>query len=106
MARKEDYEEYYDDYYEVDDHEEYEDYDDTTTKVVVKKKNDKTWIDILAFISTWFIRIGMVIAIILFIYFIITLKIGKALLFLIGLAVAFGFGYLFMCCLDWLTTNN
>ena len=105
MARKEDYEEYYD-YYDDDYDEVYEDYDsEKKTKVVVKEES-KTWVDILALISTWFIRIGVVLAVILFIYFIITLKIGKAFLFLIGLAVAFGFGYLFMYCLDWLTTNN
>ncbi len=63
-------------------------------------------INILAFISKWFIRIGMVIAFFLGIYFLIKLQIANLLLFIIGLIVSYFFGYFFMFCLDKLTTLN
>ena len=59
-----------------------------------------TLIYILTIISKWFIRIGMVIAVILLLYFIFTLKFFNALLFIIGLLIAYIFGYFFMFCLD------
>ncbi len=63
-------------------------------------------ISILSFISKWFIRIGMVIAFFLGIYFLIKLQIVNLLLFIIGLLVSYFFGYFFMFCLDKLTTLN
>ena len=61
---------------------------------------------LLATISRWFIRIGMVIAFFLAIYFLIKLQIVNLLLFIIGLIVSYFFGYFFMFCLDKLTTLN
>lgn len=63
-------------------------------------EEENSVITVLSVISTWFIRIGMIIAVILFIYFIITGKILDAVLFILGLAVAYFFGYFFMFCLD------
>lgn len=61
---------------------------------------------VFASISTWFIRIGMVVAVILLLYFIFTGKIGSAVLYILGLIVAFFFGYFFMFLLDKFTSAN
>lgn len=61
---------------------------------------------VFASISTWFIRIGMVVAGILLLYFIFTGKIGSAVLYILGLIVAFFFGYFFMFLLDKFTSAN
>ena len=80
------------DYYvEVEDNTEDDDDDYDTSG---------SWISILEIISKWFIRIGLVIAAILLVLFLVTLKIKTLLLFLLGLVVAFLFGYFFMYCLD------
>lgn len=57
-------------------------------------------ISILAIISNWFMRIGVVIAIILTIIFFVTGKVGTAFLYIGGLIIAFFFGYVFMYFLD------
>ena len=61
---------------------------------------------VFASISTWFIRIGMVVAGILLLYFIFSGKIGSAVLYILGLIVAFFFGYFFMFLLDKFTSAN
>ena len=63
-------------------------------------EDDSAFIGALAFISKWFIRIGMVIAVILFIYYIINGKLSTGLLFILGLVVAYFIGYGFMFLLD------
>ena len=78
--------------------EEYEDYYDD--------ESDSAFIGTLAFISKWFIRIGIVIAIIVFIYYIMVGKVSSALLFVLGLIVAYFFGYGFMFLLDKLVDSN
>ena len=101
--------EYYDDYEDYDTYEDYqdEDYDtdedsdddeDYDTDEDSDSKNEV--ISVFAFISTWFIRIGLVLAAILFLAFLISGKLLTAILYLCGLAVAFVFGYGFMYCLE------
>ena len=70
------------------------------------EEDDSTFIGVLGTISKWFIRIGVVIAIIIFIYYIVTAKITSGLLFILGLVVAFLFGYGFMFLLDHLVDSN
>ena len=84
----------YSTYQDID--EEYDEYEDEEVSVL----------PILSFLSKWFIRIGMVIAIILLLYFIVKTDFMSAFLFLIGMIGAYFFGYLFMFCLDKLTTMN
>lgn len=93
----------YEDYSETVDEEESEDFGDYDQS---SNEFDLDLISILATISTWFIRIGMAIGVILFIYFIVTGKIITALLYIIGLVVAFFFGYGFMFCLDHFVENE
>lgn len=80
-----------------DDYEELEDIDNMEEESVL--------IRILSFLSTWFIRIGIIIAIILFIYYLVTGKVTTAFLFVLGLVVAFFFGYFFMFLLDKLVSS-
>ena len=82
----------YDKYDELEDIDEYEE--------------ENVVINLLSIISKWFIRVGMVIAIILFIYYLFTGKIANAFLFVLGLVAAFFFGYLFMFLLDKLVSSN
>ena len=63
-------------------------------------------ISLLSIFSKWFIRVGMVVAIILFLYYLFTGKIASAFLFVLGLVAAFFFGYIFMFLLDKLVSSN
>ena len=81
-------------------------YDDEFEEYYDEDEEDSVFIGTLAAISKWFIRIGMVIAIILFIYYIMVGKISSAFLFVLGLVVAFLFGYGFMFLLDKLVDSN
>ena len=63
-------------------------------------------ISLLSIFSKWFIRVGMVVAIILFLYYLFTGKITSAFLFVLGLVAAFFFGYIFMFLLDKLVSSN
>ena len=85
----------YSTYQDID--EEYDEYDEDEEISVLP---------ILSFLSKWFIRIGMVIAVILLLYFIVKTDFMSAFLFVIGMIGAYFFGYLFMFCLDKLTTMN
>ncbi len=91
----EQYEEYIEDE-DFNELESYEEYDSNTSKTT---DNDQL-VSIFSLISTWFIRIGIVIAIILLIVFFITGKVMTAFFYVIGLVVAFLFGYGFMYLLD------
>ena len=79
-------------YQDVED-EEYEYYED-------EEDDDVSIIPLLATISKWFIRIGIVVGVILLLYFIVKTDFMSAFLFVIGMIVAYFFGYLFMFCLD------
>jgi len=79
----------------MDQNEEYE--NETVEEV---EEDDSSLIPILSLISTWFIRIGIGIGIILLIYYIVVGKLFSAILFILGLVVAYFFGYFFMFCLD------
>ena len=76
-----------------------EDYEEEPHGYYVDEDENPT-ISILSFIATWFIRIGIVIGVIVLLYFLFKGQIGKALLFILGLLVSYGFGYFFMFCLD------
>lgn len=87
---------------EVEDDYDEENYEDNNET----EDGNMNWIPILSFISTWFIRIGIGIAIILLIYFVFSGNIIKGLLFILGLIAAFFFGYFFMFCLDRLLSSD
>lgn len=74
----------------MDDYE--EEYEEENTK------NDI--IQTLDLVSTWFIRIGLGLGVILLLYFIFTAKFLSAIMYIIGLVVSYFFGYFFMFCLD------
>lgn len=77
-------------------HARYQDYDDEE----YEEEKESSIIPILATISKWFIRIGMVLAVIVGIYYLCNLQIFNLFLFIIGLVVSYFFGYFFMFCLD------
>ena len=54
------------------------------------------FISILSIVSTWFIRIGIAIAIILIAFFVVKGQISNLLLYIVGLMASFFFGYFFM----------
>ncbi len=83
-------------------HARYQDYDEEE----IEEEKEFSIIDILATISKWFIRLGIVFAIIVGIYYLVKLQIVNLLLFIIGLIVSYFFGYFFMFCLDKLTSLN
>ncbi len=84
----------------------YDDYEDEYEDYYDEDEDDGAFIGVLASISKWFIRIGIVIAIVLFIYYIMVGKVSSALLFVLGLIVAYFFGYGFMFLLDKLVDSN
>lgn len=98
MAEYENYEENYEDY---DDYSE-EDYEELEQE----SKNEISLLEILAFVSQWFIRIGIGIGIVLLVMFFVTGKPGTAFLYFFGLVVSFFFGYGFMFLLDFFVGRN
>ena len=90
----------------MEDFEEFDNYDEEYEQTADKEEMSQEIISILSTLSTWFIRIGMGIGIILLLYFFITAKIMNAFLFIIGLVVAFFFGYVFMFLLDKFISAN
>ena len=83
-------------------HARYKDYDEEE----IEEEKEFSIIDILATISKWFIRLGIVFAVIVGIYYLVKLQIVNLLLFIIGLIISYFFGYFFMFCLDKLTSLN
>lgn len=81
----------------------YQDIDDYEDEY---EEKDSSLIPFLATIAKWFIRIGIVCAVIVGIYYLVKLQIVNLLLFIIGLLIAYFFGYFFMFCLDKLTSNK
>ena len=74
-------------YQDIDDYEE-------------EEKEESSVYTLLGTIAKWFIRIGIVCAVIVGIYYLVTLQIVNLLLFMAGLIIAYFFGYFFMFCLD------
>ena len=85
-------------------------YDDEYLEEEVVDENDESEFNMISFLSiasVWFIRFGMVVAVILLVYFIVVGKIVTAFLYILGLVVAYFFGYGFMFCLDkFIESNN
>jgi hypothetical protein len=84
--------------YKDEEYEEYEDLDDGIKTI--------DYIAVLSLISKWFIRIGIFIAAVLILIFLFTFKIKTLLYYVMGLVLAFFFGYFFMFCLDKLISRN
>ena len=85
-----------------------ENYDDEFLEEELDENENSEFnmISFLSIASVWFIRFGMVVAVILLIYFIVVGKIGTAFLYILGLVVAYFFGYGFMFCLDKFIESN
>ena len=81
-------------YQDIDDYEEEE------------EKEESSIYTLLETIVKWFIRIGIVCAVIVGIYYLVKLQIVNLLLYIVGLIIAYFFGYFFMFCLDKLTSNK
>ena len=81
-----------DDYEEIEEEEE--------------RNIDNGTILLLDFIATWFIRIGLVLAFIALVYYIVTGQVFSAFMYIIGLVIAYFFGYFFMFCLDKIFDNK
>ncbi len=78
----------------------YDDYDYEDEEYEEESESQNTIIPILDVVSTWFIRIGIVLAIIALFYYIVTAQLFIAFMYIIGLVAAYFFGYFFMLCLD------
>lgn len=86
-----------------------EKYDDEYLEEEVDENENSEFnmISFLSIASVWFIRFGMVVAVILLVYFIVVGKIATAFLYILGLVVAYFFGYGFMFFLDkFIESNN
>ena len=77
----------------------YQDIDDYDDEYEEEEK-DSSIIPILGTIAKWFIRIGIVCAVIVCIYYLVKLQITSLLLYIIGLIIAYFFGYFIMFCID------
>ena len=84
----------------------YYDEDLTDEEIDKEYEEEDTIVSLLSVASIWFIRFGLVVGVILFLYFIFTGKIFTAILYVIGLIIAYFFGYFFMFFLDKFTDNN
>ena len=67
-------------YQDIDDYDDYE------------EEKDSSIIPILGTIVKWFIRLGIVCAVIVAIYYLVKLQITSLLLFIVGLVIAYFFG--------------
>ena len=75
-------------YQDIDNYDEYE------------EEKDSSIIPLLGTIAKWFIRIGIVCAVIVALYYLVKLQIVNLLLFAIGLIISYFFGYFIMFCFD------
>ncbi len=111
----------YDDTYENLDDDDYEvEFDDASNNSLEVESDDNVseeyetldedlggdMISTFTLISTWFGRVGIIIAIVLILYFLFTAKFTTMILYVVGLVGAFFFGYLFMYLLERFTSNN
>ena len=81
-------------YQDIDDYEEEE------------EEKDSSIIPLLGNIAKWFIRIGIVCAVIVAIYYLVKLQIVNLLLFMVGLIISYFFGYFVMFCIDKVASLN
>jgi len=72
-----------------------DDYDDE-----YEEENGSSIIPLLGTIAKWFIRIGIVCAVIVALYYLVKLQIVNLLLFAMGLIISYFFGYFIMFCFD------
>ena len=84
---------------DTDTNEDYED-DGDGEEEYYEDEDSSNILSILSLISTWFIRFGLTSGVILLIYFLFSGQLKTAFLYVIGLVVAYFFGYFFMFCLD------
>ncbi len=111
----------YDDTYDISDDEDYEvEYDDAGNNSLEVESDDNVneeyealdedlggdMISTFTPISTWFGRVGIIIAVVLILYFLFTAKFTTMILYVVGLVGAFFFGYLFMYLLERFTSDN
>ncbi len=111
----------YDDTYENLDDDDYEvEFDDAGNNSLEVESDDNVseeyealdedlggdMISTFTLISTWFGRVGIIIAVVLILYFLFTAKFTTMILYVVGLVGAFFFGYLFMYLLERFTSNN
>lgn len=80
----------------------YQDIDDEE----YEEENRITIFSILGTVAKWFIRIGILFAVIVSFYYLIKLQIVNLLLFIVGLIVSYFFGYFLMFCLDKIGSLN
>lgn len=76
----------------------YQDIDDYEDEY--EEEKDSSIIPLLGTIAKWFIRIGIVCAVIVGIYYLVKWQITNLLLFIVGLVIAYFFGYFVMFCID------
>lgn len=80
----------------------YQDIDDEE----YEEEKESKLIPILGSVAKWFIRIGIVCGIIVLLYYLIKLQITNLLLFIVGLIIAYFFGYFFMFCLTKISSRE
>ena len=81
----------------------YDDYEEDIEEYEEIEQEDNKKADVISTLSTvsnWFIKFGIVVAVILLVYYLFTGNIIDALLYIIGLVISFFFGYFFMYLLD------
>ena len=113
------YEDTYEDLDDEDDNEYEVQYDDSNNSLEVESDDniDEEYetldedlggdmISTFTLISTWFGRVGIIIAVILILYFLFTAKFTTMILYIVGLVGAFFFGYIFMYLLERFTSDN
>lgn len=69
-------------------------------------EEESSIIPLLGTIAKWFIRIGIVCAVIVGLYYLLKLQIVNLLVYIVILIVAYFFGYFFMFCLDKIFDNK
>ena len=69
-------------------------------------EEESSIIPLLGTIAKWFIRIGIVCAVIVGLYYLLKLQIVNLLVYVVILIVAYFFGYFFMFCLDKIFDNK
>ena len=93
--------------YEDDDEEEEENDDDNSNNEYEYSSDGvaPSAINVLSLFSTWFIRIGVIIMVILLAYFITQGRVKTLFLYIAGLIISFIFGYIFMFLLNKFVDN-
>ena len=71
-----------------------------------EENNSFDWFNLLKISSNWFIRIGLIVGLILLLYFVYKVEFFQAFVFIVGMILSFYFGYFFVFLLDIITSNN